>query len=54
MLPAVELDYYFSVKADKIDNISPDGLLSSELRALNLPVSQLAPEKPFGFGRIMT
>ena len=43
MMPAVDLYDHLLLQADKVDDVRPDRLLSSELRSSHLPVCEPVP-----------
>ena len=54
MLATVQFDNQFVRQTGKIDDIAPDRRLTAALAALNLPVSQVAPENLFRFSLVFS
>lgn len=54
VLSAIEFDYQSLFKADEIDDVAVDGLLSPEFISYHLFSSQLLPQKNFSFGCTLT
>jgi len=44
VLPAIKFNNQFFLKADEINDVTPDWLLSAELVPLQLPRTQVLPE----------
>jgi hypothetical protein len=54
MLPAVNFDNESALPANKVDNESPDRLLTDKLATAHCSGAQTIPKQKFGIGRILT